>query len=88
MLLFGALWFMVLLLTKRPKKATVYFLSGLLLVLFLETCGGGRSVGGGGGGSTPKPGTPVGTYTLTVTGATGLNSPTLGHSVIFTLNVN
>jgi len=53
--------------------------SGLLLTLALAGCGGG----------TPSnPGTPAGTYTLTVTGSMGSGSATLSHSVMLTLTVS
>lgn len=57
------------------------------LVLSLAGCGGGSSMasgGGGGGGGTPKdPGTPPGTYTVTVTASNGAFT----HSASFTLVV-
>jgi photosystem II stability/assembly factor-like uncharacterized protein len=56
---------------------------GLLLMLALTGCGGG---GGGGGGGTP--GTPAGTYPLTVTGSTGSGASAVSHSVTLTLTVS
>jgi hypothetical protein len=48
----------------------------VLLAAIAMSCGGGGSIGGG-GGTTKTPGTPTGTYTLTVTGVSG----TLSHKV-------
>jgi hypothetical protein len=59
---------------RRPN--IVLLIAGLLLMLALGGCGGGGN-----------PGTPAGTYTLTVTGVTGSGSPTLSHSVTLTLKV-
>jgi hypothetical protein len=53
------------------KKKLWSLLLGCLLVsglIFLAACGGSSSSGGGGGG---HPGTPAGTYTITVTGTSG-----------------
>ena len=48
------------------------------------SCGGGGGSSGGGGGN---PGTPAGTYKLTVTGAYTSGSTTLTHNVALTLTV-
>jgi hypothetical protein len=66
----------------RPGLAA--FAALLLLMGAMTACGGG-----GGGGSPPQsnPGTPPGTYTLTVTGAYTSGSTNLSHSVEFTLQV-
>jgi len=50
------------------------------------------SCGGGGGGTTttppiPKPGTPAGTYQITVTGASGSGATSLSHNSMITLTV-
>ncbi len=72
-----ALW-----LALRRRKALA--VAGLTLSLvWLLSCGGGSPSGGGGGGYH-DPGTPAGTYTLTLTGVIGSAS----HSVQLTLVVN
>jgi hypothetical protein len=70
-------------------------LLALILIAFLVCipgCGGGSSFnsggsggggGGGGGGVTTDPGTPAGTYAITVTGTSG----TITHTVTFQLVV-
>jgi hypothetical protein len=72
----------------RRRKLMTWF--GLLLVVTalvaLMACGGG------GGGSTtsppvPKPGTPAGTYTITVTGISGSGSAAVTHLTQITLTV-
>jgi hypothetical protein len=57
----------------------------LLTVLIWASCGGG------GGGNPPppcQPGTPAGTYTLTVTGTVSTGSGNLSHDITLTLKVN
>ena len=44
--------------------------------------------GGGSGGSAANPGTPAGTYTLTVTGAAGSGSTAASHDVTLMLTVS
>ncbi len=87
-----ALWLalpaLVLLGTRRRKKharlAVPASLLGLfLLALVLTSCGGGGSNGGGGGGGGQKQGTQPGTYTITVTGASG----TLSHAAPATVTL-
>jgi hypothetical protein len=67
-----ALWLIVLAGIRRFAKAravALYVSAGLLglLLALVAACGGG---GGGGGGPT-NPGTPVGTYTITIAGTAG-----------------
>jgi hypothetical protein len=54
----------------RKRKLSSLLLGCLLVsgLIFLAACGGSSSSGGGGGG---HPGTPAGTYTITVTGTSG-----------------
>jgi len=76
-----------LLLAGTPLRRHGYRLLPLLLVAFLLVlpgCGGGSSGGGGGGSGGPTdPGTPVGTYTVTVTATSG----SLTHKASFQLVV-
>ena len=66
----------------RWRSALLPFALGLLLLVMLAGCGGG--------GITPSsnPGTPTGTYSLTVKGTAGSGSSTLTHSVTLTLTVS
>jgi hypothetical protein len=64
----------------RRRSTMLLLASGLLLTLALARCGVG--------GTTHNPGTPAGTYTLTVTGSTGSGSGTLSHSVTLKLDVS
>jgi hypothetical protein len=69
-------------LTSRKKKLWGFLFGCLLFsgLIFLAACGGSSSSGGGG-----HPGTPAGTYTVTVTGTGTTGSPT--HSTTVTLTV-
>jgi len=52
---------------------------GMLLTLGIAACGGG---------GPSNPGTPKGTYTVTVTGSLGSGSTAINHTVTLTLNVS
>ena len=67
--------------TKRRTPALRAITFGLLVLLL--GCGGGGTTSSGGGGIPSDPGTPLGTYNVTITGTTGSTS----HSVNFTLIV-
>jgi len=72
------------LLAAARKRRAAYLLGVCLLLAMLWcACGGGSST------PAPKtiPGTPSGTYTMAVTG-TGASTPTLTHTINFTLTVN
>jgi hypothetical protein len=66
------------------KKKWFGFLLGCMLfsgLIFMSACGGSSSGGGGGG----HPGTPAGTYTITITGPAASGSP--AHPATVTLTV-
>jgi hypothetical protein len=69
----------------RWRSTMIPFAAGLLFTLTLAGCGGG---GGGGGITNHDPGTPAGTYTLTVSGTTGSGSSVLSHTTTLTLTVS
>jgi hypothetical protein len=55
----------------------------LLFVALWVSCGGGSGTSGGGG----NPGTPAGTYNLTVSGTYTSGSTTLKHDITLTLTL-
>jgi hypothetical protein len=61
------------------KRRTVSIIGTGVLALALVSCGGGSSGGGGGG----NPGTPPGTYSITLSGASGSTT----HTMMITLKV-
>jgi hypothetical protein len=70
---------------KHARRTLPASLLGLfLLALLLSSCGGGGSNGGGGGGH--QQGTKPGTYTITVTGASGTLSHAAPSAVTLVVN--
>jgi trimeric autotransporter adhesin len=67
--------------SRRRRYCGLFSLLVLASLITLPGCGGGS--GGGGGGGVTDPGTPVGTYTVTVTAASG----SLTHTASFQLVV-
>ncbi len=67
----------------RRRWPRLFLLLVVMSVITLPSCGGGSGGGGGGGGSTSDPGTPTGTYNVTVTATSG----SLSHSTTFQLIV-
>jgi len=68
--------------TSRCRRVWARRALAFVLVVLWASCGGGGGNGGGGGAS--KPGTPAGTYTITITGTSG----SLTNSVTLTLKVS
>jgi len=68
----------------RGQAGVCALAAGLLLTLGMTGCGGGS---GGRINPAPDPGTPAGTYTLTVTGTTNSGSSTLSHNATLSLIV-
>ena len=69
---------------RRPAITFAILVLALASLTLLASCGGGASATAGGGGGAGSPGTPPGTYPLTITGASG----NLSHSTIVSLTVN
>jgi subtilase family serine protease len=65
---------------KQRRSSVLLGLAALALVVALPACGGG---GGGGGGHQQDPGSPAGSYTVTVTATAG----SLSQQASFTLTV-
>jgi hypothetical protein len=71
--------------SKRRKMFTSLVIVFALLLVSAQGCGGSGGSSSGGGGSK---GTPSGTYTITITGATSAGTTTLTHSVQVKLTVS
>jgi hypothetical protein len=65
---------------RRRRTLLLPLAAGLLQILVMAACGGG-------GNQPSNPGTPAGTYVLTVTGTAGSGSTALSHNVTLTLTV-
>ena len=67
--------------TSRRRKLLGLVLLALMIsgLIFMMACGGGSSSGGGGGG---HPGTPAGSYTVTVTATAGSLTHTAPVTVV------
>jgi hypothetical protein len=68
------------------RRALALLTAELLLILVPTACGGGG--GGGGGIGQTNPGTPAGTYSLTVTGTMPVGTSTMTRTVTLSLTVN
>jgi hypothetical protein len=69
---------------RLKPNATLLPLTGMLLLALLwAACGGG-----GGTPPPPHPGTPAGTYSLTIAGTVATGSGNLSHGLTLTLKVN
>lgn len=86
--MFGGLWLLAI----EPKGGKLKILLVALLLVSLgalSACGGGNNGGGGGGGGGGgNPGTPAGTYPITVTATSGSGTTAVTHTATFTLVVN
>ena len=73
---------------RRRKLSVAGVIAILLLLVFLASCAGASSGGSGGGGGGGHPGTPPGTYKITVTGTSSGAPADAGQSTQVTLVVN
>jgi hypothetical protein len=65
---------------KRKKATVLMFAVVLVSLLPMSSCGGGS--GGSGGGPRTDPGTPAGTYTLTITATSGTTTHNMAKTVV------
>jgi hypothetical protein len=72
-------------LAARCRRARTWAGPVLLAAILLVSCGGGSSSGGGG---QSNPGTPAGTYKITITGTSGSGTSELQNTATLTLIVN
>jgi hypothetical protein len=70
----------------RGRYRFAVFALRFLLTVAMAACGGGG--GGSPVGPSQNPGTPSGTYSLTVTGTTGSGTSAVSHSMSLTLTVS
>jgi trimeric autotransporter adhesin len=82
----GGLFILGLPATRRRRGLTL-LLPVLLCLLLVPACGGGGGNGGGGGGGGGNPGTPAGTYAITITATSGTGSTEITQTVTFNLIV-
>ncbi len=76
---------LIFILKQGRRRIRLVVLAGVLGVIWWAGCGGGA---GGGHGPMTNAGTPAGTYTLTVSGSSSSDSPTLTHSITLQLIVS
>jgi hypothetical protein len=73
----------MLTLSRRPRKASGASLLLLLgLLVLLPNCGGGNNNSGGNQNPPPNPGTPAGTYGVTVTASAGSTVGSTGFTLV------
>ena len=70
------------------RRAWIPLVAVLLGLVLLPACGGGGGGGGGGGTSPTNPGTPAGTYTLTVAGTYTSGGAADKHTLTLSLTLN
>ena len=83
--LFGGVLLLGTVSPRRRRWSRLFALPALMLLMMLPACGGGSAGtgGGGGGGGPTDPGTPAGSYPVTVTATSGA----ISHSSTFKLIV-
>jgi hypothetical protein len=72
----------------RRGKVGALVLCFAVAILFIgSSCGGGGGGGGVGGGGGGNPGTPLGTYPITITAVSGSGTSAITHTITFNLVV-